>query len=92
MDINLVIAGKGWTQDMEDALFGLGCPGYVRPNRIQPTTALDFLDVLVTAGVFKSKGQARKAGHMSAFAWGFTDVFMGKLKTRITIWNPAEEP
>jgi len=40
---------------------------------------------LVAAGVFASVSQARKAGWDKPIAKGFTDIRVGKLKTRITI-------
>jgi hypothetical protein len=42
-------------------------------------------DVMVAAGVFTSKSQARKNGWDKDVDAGFTDITVGKLKHRITI-------
>ena len=42
-------------------------------------------DVLVTCGVFSSKGQARKAGWEGTIPEGFSDQRIGKRKVRVTI-------
>lgn len=48
---------------------------------------MTMADVLVMANVFQSKSQARKSGIDLTIPKGFTDVYRGKLKTRITILN-----
>lgn len=66
----------------------------------------DLLDVLVSTGIFQSKGQARKTGFINlhtgsgkfeklaakdtALPTGFSEFWVGKLKHWITIWNPTE--
>lgn len=44
-----------------------------------------FANLLVELGLFSSTSQARKNGWNKNIPEGFTDVIVGKLKTRITI-------
>lgn len=47
--------------------------------------------VLVAAGLFPSKGQARKAGADVPLPDGLSCFIVGKLKTRVWIWVPIAE-
>jgi hypothetical protein len=49
------------------------------------TDAMTMADVMVAAGIFPSNSQARKNGWNKPVPDGFTDRFVGKYKTRITI-------
>ena len=44
-------------------------------------------NLIVKAGIFPSVTQARKNGWDKPIPLGFTDLRVGKLKTRITIFN-----
>lgn len=46
-------------------------------------------DLVVKLGLFKSKGQARKAGRVGDIPEGWT-VVKGNRKTFLFIWNPSE--
>ena len=50
-----------------------------------------MLDILVGAGIFPSKGQARKNGHKAEIPDGITEIIIGKRKTRIYILKPTEK-
>lgn len=54
----------------------------------------DMLEVLVLAGVWSSKSQARKNWGGDKFIHaGWTDITLGKKnRVRICIWNPAPWP
>lgn len=49
-------------------------------------------DILVKAGVFPSKSQARKAGADGEPPDGLSLYMVGKLKTMIWIWTPITLP
>jgi len=51
----------------------------------------DMWDILVIAGVFPSRTQARKNGRAREIPEGWTDQRMGKLKHRICILNAVVE-
>lgn len=44
-------------------------------------------NLVVLAGIFPSLSQARKNNFNKEIPKGFTDIFVGKLRTRITILN-----
>ena len=53
----------------------------------------DMFDILVMFGLFRSKGEARKNWKRTGreIPEGFTDIErIGKLKHRLTIWNPVK--
>ena len=55
---------------------------------------VDMFDLLVEAGLFRSKSEARKNWKRSEkeIPEGFTDLKnLGKLHHRLTIWNPIKE-
>lgn len=52
---------------------------------IQIAGCVRWPDVLVMAGVFNSKGQAKKNGWDKPIPFGFTDERIGKRKVRITV-------
>ena len=60
---------------------------------IPVTTGADMFDILVMTGLFRSKSEARKNWKRTGrdIPNGFTDIDrIGKLKNRITIWNPVK--
>lgn len=62
------------------------------PVVLLPTTST-MLDILVSLGIFPSKGQAKKngwEGEKAKIPPGFSEHVIGKLKHRITILNPTE--
>jgi len=74
-----------------------GCPvkghknGYIREfYKVLPDSATMW-DVLVEAGVFKSKSEARKnwAG-LAEIPWGWSEHKLSKRPTLIYIWKPSE--
>lgn len=83
-----VIVANGNEQDNDRNFFS--------PNdkiALIPTQA-DMFDILVIAGIWPSKNQARKnwSGEKS-IPVGWTDITLGKKnRTRICIWNPAPHP
>lgn len=50
-----------------------------------------FPDLLVSLGIFPSKGQARKNGWDKDIPEGWTDITIGKLKHRICILKRTKE-
>jgi hypothetical protein len=52
---------------------------------IEPTWTM--ANIMAIAGVFSSSSQARKNGWNKPIPKGFTDLYVGKNKTRITILN-----
>ena len=69
-------------------IFGEDIEVTVLPRDQHPT----MLDVLVHAGIFPSKGQARKnwKGEVE-IPMGFTQITAGKLRTLISIHNPPDD-
>lgn len=56
-----------------------------------PPEHFDFAEALVAAGCFSSKGQANKAGAKDTEVPDGLSVFViGKLKTAVWIWKPAQ--
>lgn len=51
----------------------------------------DMYDILVLAKIFNSKSQARKSGRDKEIPKGFTALTVGKLKTKIYIFNATEK-
>jgi hypothetical protein len=54
-------------------------------TRIEPTWNMS--NIMAISVVFPSSSQARKNGWNKAIPQGFTDLYVGKNKTRITILN-----
>lgn len=85
--MNIVIKNQHWDPDIELRLFhGEVC------NHIPPTAPIDLFDVLVMLDLQPSRGQAKKNWRKEggpAFPPGFHDWFIGKRKTRITVWFPV---
>lgn len=50
-----------------------------------------FADLMVHFQIFPSKGQARKNGWTQPIPEGWSEYSIGKLKTRLWIWNPSKE-
>lgn len=50
-----------------------------------------FADLMVHFQIFPSKGQARKNGWVQPIPEGWSEYSIGKLKTRLWIWNPSQE-
>ena len=45
-------------------------------------------DVVAIAGIYDSKSQAKKDGWNKPIEDGYSEFVIGKLKTKIYIWNP----
>lgn len=87
-EFNFVITNENLNEnsDLIDALFG--GEGFVPLS-----TGADMFDILVMTGMFRSKSDARKNWNRTgqSVPEGFTDLErIGKLKKRITIWNPVK--
>ena len=48
-----------------------------------------MLDVLVISGIYPSKSKARNDGWNKPIPMGWWDEYVGKRRTRISIWNPS---
>ena len=83
MEHNILI-GKGIRESDKEGFFGPLVPEDVFVIKPEETK---WVDLLVEFGVFQSKSQARKASEQWALPIpeGWTDVVVGKLKTRICI-------
>ena len=83
IDVNVCVGSFVTDRDI-DILFGSGQP----IHRFDTTT---IFDVLVLAGLFESKGQARKNWKgIQNIPTGWTELqSLGKSKLSIFIWNPS---
>lgn len=84
-EFNIAVVNEFWDSSLEKALFGSEQVSRINPKMV------NWLDVLVLAGVFTSKSQARKAGHTPDFPLGFEDGWHGRMKVRITTWCPLPD-
>jgi hypothetical protein len=90
-EFNFVIDNENFldNEDLIESLFDLNETETVQ---IVPST-FDVFDMLVDAGLFRSKSEARKNWKRTGkdVPEGFTDIKdIGKLHNRLTIWNPKE--
>jgi hypothetical protein len=90
-EFNFVIDNENFesNEGLVESLFDLN-----ENERVQivPST-FDMFDILVDTGLFRSKSEARKNWKRTGqdVPVGFTDLErIGKLKNRITIWNPVK--
>jgi hypothetical protein len=91
-EVNLVVLNNHFAPDLCESLFGpLEWDESI--IMLSPEDKRDVLDLLVEMGVFPSKGQARKNWKGSVtIPSGFSDFAgIGKMRRRLTIWNPMEE-
>jgi len=91
-EFNFVIDNENFldNEDLIESLFGLNETETVQ---IVPST-FDVFDMLVDAGLFRSKSEARKNWKRTGkdVPEGFTDIKdIGKLHKRLTIWNPKKD-
>ena len=49
---------------------------------------MTMADVLVIAGIYPTKSKAKKDGWFKPIPLGWFDEYIGKRRTRISIWNP----
>ena len=84
IDINVCVGSFVTERDI-DLLFG-------RSQAIHKFDTTTIFDVLVLAGLFESKGQARKNWKgIQTIPSGWTELHgLGKSKLSIFLWNPAE--
>lgn len=80
--MNYILVNEHRDGDLEDSLFGEPVE-HLEPN-------LDMYDVLVRAGVFSSKGQARKNWKQTgpSVPPGFNMWTVGKTRKILAIWLP----
>lgn len=90
-DFNISIQNEHWDARTEHILFTDNTGQGDAPTRIAPMF-FGMLDLLVTAGIFSSRTQARKAGWEPGWPPGWTDITVGKKRIRICVWNPVEAP
>ena len=81
--MNIVIENEHWSQDLETVLFA----GEPTQHINEP---FDMFDLLVLAGIFTSKKQARKNWTMTGqeIPLGFNQFTVGKKRKDIWIWKP----
>ena len=51
----------------------------------------DFFDILVRAGIFTSRNNARKNNFKAEIPPGITEIYIGKRRVRIYILNPTDK-
>jgi hypothetical protein len=88
--VNIVIKNDAWNADLEHRLFHGENINHIPAN----SQHIDLFDMLVMLDIFTSRGQAKKSWNREGGPdWppGFHDWFIGKKKTRITIWNPIPD-
>jgi hypothetical protein len=89
-DFNCVV-GDNWTMADVFALFGAEHENTVKTPTVFNTTDTIY-DILVEAGAFESKGQARKNWRgIKEVPTGYSEIGpIGKQKLMLFIWNPTE--
>lgn len=70
---------ENWFEEDKDLFFG-PCP-----TEFTTSVASTMAHLLAQLGLFPSVGQAKKNGWDTEIPYGFTDIVVGKLKTRVTI-------
>lgn len=88
-DLNIAIQNECWDARTEHLLFTDNLGQGSLPTRVPLSTGFDLIDALVLAGIFSSRTQARKAGWAPGWPSGWTDMIVGKKRTRICVWNPV---
>lgn len=90
VDINIIIDNGNATAD-DERLFFADNNGDT-PNIFWLPAETNMLDILVQAGIFSSKGQAKKNGWKDRVEIpdGFSEFIVGKLKHMITILKASE--
>jgi hypothetical protein len=80
--VNFVIVNRHWDPSLEEPLFGEPV------QRLEAT--VDIYDVLVAAGVFSSRSQARKNWKQTGpeVPEGFSMWCVGKTRKLVTLWLP----
>lgn len=82
MDYNFI---KSATEDQDlDLFFGPLCED---DKVIKIENGMIMADIAFIVGLFPSKSQARKNGWNYPIPLGFSDMRVGKKKTRVTIFN-----
>lgn len=92
IDLNFTVP-NGNELPTDVSLFFSDESGLVQEPVIEISPDKDMYDILVLAGIFPSKGQAKKnwARTGAEIPKGFTDLTnIGKLRHRITILNPIK--
>lgn len=92
--MNFIIANKFCTPNLEwivDDLFGNEPLHKLAPS-LNKRDSVNMWDILVMAGVFPSKSQARKNWNGPVeIPWGFNQWTVGKQRTVISIWKPIPD-
>jgi len=93
-EFNFVIDNENFdnNKDLIESLFELESDEMLRMIPVE--LDFDMFDILVEAGLFRSKSDARKNWKRTGkdVPEGFTDIKdIGKLHNRLTIWNPKED-
>jgi hypothetical protein len=57
---------------------------------IELESSATMADVVTIAGIYPSKSRAKKDGWNNPIPMGWSEQEIGKLKTKIYIWNPSE--
>lgn len=84
-ELNFIVANGGEDERLQRLLFGDEPVEFIGPETTMP-------ELLVRCEFFKSKSDARRNGWSPELPQGFFDETIGKLKRRLTIWNPILEP
>jgi len=83
--LNFVVQNQHWFPEIEPDLFGTEHVQHISPS-------INMLDILVQAGFFSSKGQARKNWHGERdIPLGFNVWIIGKHREVLAIWNPMPQ-
>lgn len=92
--MNFVITNSFWPalQILTGPLFGDEPVHKLAPS-LNKRDHVNMLDILTMAGIFPSKGQARKNWNGPVeIPWGFNQWTVGKHKQVITVWKPIPDP
>lgn len=79
--INVIILNANVLPQDRPLLFGL-------EDVWEMPVGTTFADILVKAGIFKSKSDAKRNGWDKPIPDGWSEFTVGKLKHQISIWNP----
>jgi hypothetical protein len=88
-DFNCTIGPHVKQFDDDCSIFGMNSQAYTKITHFEETT---IYDILVVAGCFESKGQARKNWQgIKELPKGYSEIGpIGKQKLMLFIWNPEE--
>ena len=79
-----VLIGDPGYDDAVDLMFGPLEPG---ETVMRTDTVTRWEELLVAYGIFPSNSQARKNGHGGEIPWGYSEIVVGKLNSKFSVWR-----